>query len=57
MSFHGTVRKSKAPGTMQNRWLTEDIPYGITTWSLLGASLGIETPIMKSFIEIGSIIS
>jgi len=51
------LTKLKAPGTMQNRWLTEDIPYGIATWSLLGASLGIETPIMKSFIEIGSIVS
>ena len=51
------LTKLKAPGTMQNRWLTEDIPYGIATWSLLGTSLGIETPIMKSFIEIGSIVS
>ncbi len=46
----------KAPGSMENRWLTEDMPYGIATWSLLGEKLGVETPIMRSVIELCSVV-
>src|SRR5919112_2094131 len=34
----------RAPGQIDTRWLTEDIPYGLVTWSLLGDRLGVETP-------------
>ena len=47
----------KAPITVKNRWISEDIPYGIATWSMLGNQIGIETPIMQSLTNIGSIIS
>lgn len=46
----------KAPGTLQNRWLTEDMPYGIATWSLLGAKFGVDTPLMRAFVDIGSVV-
>ncbi|MFP6568210.1 MAG: NAD/NADP octopine/nopaline dehydrogenase family protein, partial [Dehalococcoidia bacterium] len=46
----------KAPGNLQSRWLTEDIPYGLAAWSKLGAQFGIETPLMRSFVDIGSIV-
>ncbi len=47
----------KAPGSMENRWLTEDMPYGIATWSLLGQSIGVETPLMRAVIDIGGAVT
>lgn len=47
----------RAPGSMDNRWLTEDMPYGIATWSLLGTAFGIETPVMRAIVEIGSVVA
>ena len=35
----------RAPGQVETRWLTEDIPFGLATWALLGDQLGVETPI------------
>ena len=46
----------RAPSVLTNRWLTEDIPFGIATWSLLGAQYGVETPIMRSMVDIGSVV-
>ena len=46
----------RAPGTLQNRWLTEDIPFGLATWSMIGNQFGVETPLMRSFVDIGSIV-
>ena len=50
------LTRLKAPGNLESRWLSEDIPYGLATWSLLGKQYGIDTPIMRSFIDIGSIV-
>jgi len=50
------LTRLKAPGILKNRWLTEDIPYGIATWSRLGTQYGVETPLMKAFVSIGSVI-
>lgn len=46
----------KAPGTLDSRWLTEDIPYGLAAWSLVGAQYGVDTPVMRGVIDIGSIV-
>ena len=50
------LTRLKAPGSLETRWLTEDIPYGIATWSSLGAQYGVETPVMRALVEIGSIV-
>ena len=46
----------KAPGTLESRWLTEDIPYGLAVWSSIGAQYGVETPMMRSVVNIGSVV-
>ncbi len=46
----------KAPGSLESRWLTEDVPYGLTGWSSLGAQYGVETPTIKSLVNIGSAV-
>jgi len=46
----------KAPGSLESRWLTEDIPYGLAAWSAIGAQYGVETPTMRALVDIGSIV-
>ena len=46
----------KAPGSLESRWLTEDVPYGLVGWSSVGAQYGVETPTMESMVNIGSAV-
>jgi opine dehydrogenase len=42
----------RAPGQVDTRWLTEDIPYGLATWSLIGDRLGVDTPTMDALVTL-----
>ncbi len=44
----------RAPGQVETRWLTEDIPFGLATWALLGDQLGVETPVIDSLVTLAS---
>jgi opine dehydrogenase len=44
----------RAPGQLNTRWLTEDLPYGLATWTALAQPLGVEMPVAKSLITLGS---
>jgi opine dehydrogenase len=44
----------RAPGTLETRWLTEDIPYGIATWATLGDEAGVDTPLMDALVALAS---
>lgn len=46
----------RAPGAVDHRWLTEDVPFGIATWAAIGDDLGIETPVMDALIALTSIV-
>ena len=46
----------KGPVSLQNRYLTEDVPFGLVAWACLGDAVGVETPIMDAFIAIGGAI-
>lgn len=46
----------KAPGSLKSRWLTEDIPYGLASWSLLAQEFHVQTPLMRAFVDIGSVV-
>ena len=46
----------RAPGSLDSRWLTEDIPFGLASWSSVGSQYGVETPTMDAFIDVGSIV-
>ncbi len=46
----------KAPLVLENRWLTEDTPYGLVAWSSLGAQLRVATPVIDSIIHLVSIM-
>jgi opine dehydrogenase len=43
----------KGPDSLENRYVTEDIPYGLVAWASLGHAVGVETPVMDALIEIG----
>ena len=42
----------KAPGVLDTRWLTEDVPYGLAAWAALGEQLGVDCPTMRSLVEL-----
>lgn len=44
----------RAPVTVNSRWMTEDVPYGLATWALLGERLGVPCPVMRSIVELAS---
>jgi opine dehydrogenase len=44
----------RAPGQVETRWLTEDIPFGLATWALLGDQLGVETPVIDALVTLAS---
>lgn len=46
----------KGPNHVKNRYLTEDIAYGLVLWSSLGRELGVETPNIDAIIVIASTI-
>jgi opine dehydrogenase len=42
----------RAPGSLETRWLTEDVPYGLGAWVSLGEQFGVATPILRSLIQL-----
>jgi opine dehydrogenase len=47
----------RAPGAINTRWLTEDVPYGLGVWAELGDALGVETPVMDSLVRLGLVMT
>lgn len=45
----------RAPGAVNTRWLTEDVPYGITAWASVGRELGVPTPVMDALATLGRV--
>lgn len=54
LKIHAT--RVKGPQSMDNRYITEDLPYGLVPMSELGKKLGVKTPIIDSLVNIGCII-
>jgi len=48
---------SVGPRTLKDRYITEDVPYGLVPMSQLGEKLGIATPLINAFIEIASVMN
>jgi len=46
----------RAPGKIDTRWLTEDIPFGLCTWSTLGAACSVATPTIDALITLASAV-
>lgn len=52
LTKNDTYNKSPGPSTLNHRYFTEDIPYGIVPISKIGRLLGIETPNTDSLLSI-----
>ena len=50
------LTRLKAPGSLESRWLTEDIPFGLAAWSSVGQQYGVRTPTLRSLVDVGSIV-
>lgn len=46
-----------APSSLQHRYLTEDIPYGLVPIVDLGHVFGIDMPVCRSIVDLGSAIA
>lgn len=46
----------RAPGAVDTRWLSEDVPYGVATWAELGAEAGVDTPLMDGMVALTSAV-
>jgi opine dehydrogenase len=53
---HGVgFAKSQAPSTLDFRYLTEDVPYGMVFMSELARQVGVPTPTIDAVIQIASV--
>ena len=52
----GVIASIIGPKSLQDRYITEDLPYGLVPLSELGKKLGIPTPVIDSLVNIGSVV-
>jgi opine dehydrogenase len=48
------LTRVRAPGSIETRWLTEDVPYGIAAWAALGAQFGVPAPTLNALVDLAS---
>lgn len=53
----GTVASASGPSSMKDRYISEDVPYGMVPIALLGRQFKVPTPIMDSVINLASVIN
>jgi opine dehydrogenase len=50
----GTIGDIAGPKSIHDRYITEDLPYGLVPTAELGVRLGVETPLIDSIVTLGS---
>ena len=48
----GGAQRDQGSHAIDSRYLTEDVPIGLTIYSQLGGQLGVATPLMASVIHL-----
>jgi opine dehydrogenase len=46
----------RAPGAVDTRWLTEDVPYGLGTWAALAEVADVPTPLLDAIVTLASAV-
>ena len=47
----------QAPGSLDTRWISEDVPYGLATWAELARTVAVETPVIDALITLSSALT
>lgn len=47
----------KGPTDVGTRYLSEDIPFGLSAWASIGSQIGVPTPLMDALVVLGSALS
>jgi opine dehydrogenase len=50
-------RTIKSPGTLDHRYIKEDVGYGLVPMAEIGRLVGVETPVIDALITLASVIS
>jgi len=45
---------AKGPLNIHDRYISEDIPYGLVLWASIARNIGVATPLIEALIEVGS---
>lgn len=53
----GTVSELSGPSSMEHRYITEDIPYGLVVLAKLAEKFGIDVPTIDAIIHLASVIN
>ena len=48
--------KITGPADVKNRYYSEDIPFGIASWAKLAHCYGVQTPVMDSMVNLGTVL-
>jgi opine dehydrogenase len=46
----------RAPGAVNTRWVTEDVPYGLVTWAALATVAAVPTPMLDAIVTLSSAV-
>ena len=52
----GVIAGIKGPHTIYDRYITEDLPFGLVPMVELGRKLGVATPTIEGIVNIGSVV-
>jgi opine dehydrogenase len=47
----------RAPGSLQTRWLSEDVPFGLRTWAELADQAGVRVPVTRAVIALADAVT
>ncbi|MGI6211380.1 MAG: NAD/NADP octopine/nopaline dehydrogenase family protein [Anaerovoracaceae bacterium] len=55
---HGDIAMSviEGPNDINNRYLTEDTPFGLVPWTQIGKQIGVDMPVTNGIIDIYNVI-
>lgn len=49
----GSLTPIRGPTSLDTRYLSEDVPFGLVPWSQIGAQVGVDTPVMNALVTLG----
>jgi len=53
---HGVIGSILGPCSVQDRYITEDLPFGLVPRSELGDVVGVGTPVIEGIVSLGSVV-